>query len=70
MSEIQRLEYLLWFKGNGFDKKHFAQYVESYMWEHNLTPVQAMYGVIEVPEEDIGEDPHDSSNQTVKQEEA
>ena len=72
MSKIQRLDYFLWFKGEGFNKHHFSDAVRSYLLNHGLTPIQTSYGVGEVPEEDVGECPwdyvDDSSIKTKKKE--
>ena len=56
--DIQRFEYLLWFKGDHIKPSDIAEAVTKFLQSRNAQPIQAQYGTIMVPEEDIGEGPH------------
>ena len=56
MSEdIQRFEYFLWFKGEHIEPKEIVDCIAGFLKTKDVQPIQAQYGTIMVPEEDVGE---------------
>ena len=64
--DIQRFEYLLWFKGEYVKPEDIAEAVTKFLQTKDVQQIQAQYGTIVVPTEDIGEHPYHGSNQKVK----
>jgi len=54
--EIQRFEYKLWFKGEQLKARDIADCISAYVQAKGGVAIQAQYGIVLVPVEDIGED--------------
>ena len=55
--QIKRLDLFLWFEGN-INIKSIKDELRDFFQLKGLKPLHAEYGIIEVPEEDIGELPY------------
>jgi len=66
--EIQRFEYIVWFKGDYIKPAEIAGYIHKLLEAKGVQPIQAQYGIVDVPEEDVGEGPYHSSASKVRSE--
>jgi len=53
--KIQRFEYKLWFEGDRIPPKDIAKSIEGFIQSKNAIPLNASYGTIFVPREDVGQ---------------
>lgn len=56
--DIQRFEYMLWFKGEDIAPEDIAEVIAKFLRTRDIQPIQAQYGCVDVPEEDVGEGPY------------
>ena len=59
-NKIQRFEYIVWFKGRYLEPEEIAEHIHKLLETKGVQPVQAQYGTIMVPDEDVGEPYRDS----------